>query len=68
MQMRDILGIFFTDDQFVENLSDRQAAETMRHLEAVKILRQIWLQQFVFIEGDLRQRRREDMPPAAQII
>jgi transposase len=40
----------------------------VRHLEAVDILRQIWLQQFVLIDGQLRQRTREEMPPAARII
>lgn len=40
----------------------------VRHLEAVEILRQIWLQQFVLIDDQLRQRSREEMPPAARII
>jgi transposase len=38
------------------------------HLEAVEILRQIWLQQFVLMDDQLRQRSREEMPPAARII
>jgi transposase len=40
----------------------------VRQLEAVEILRQIWFQQFVVIDDDLRQRTREEMPPAARII
>src|SRR5690606_15641738 len=40
----------------------------VRHLEAVEILRQIWLQQFVLMDDQLRQRSREEMPPAARII
>src|SRR5690606_13615224 len=40
----------------------------VRHLEAVEILRQIWLQQFVLMDDQLRQRTREEMPPAARII
>lgn len=40
----------------------------VRHLPAVDILRQIWLQQFVLIENTLRQRAREEMPPAARLI
>jgi transposase len=40
----------------------------VRQLEAVETLRQIWLQQYVLIEDTLRQRTREEMPPAARII
>jgi len=40
----------------------------VRQLEPVEIMRQIWLQQFVLIDGDLGQRTREEMPPAARII
>lgn len=40
----------------------------VRSLPAVDILRQIWLQQFVQIEDTLRQRAREEMPPAARLI
>ena len=40
----------------------------VRQLEAVEILRQIWFQQFVLIDDQLRQRTREEMPPAARII
>jgi len=40
----------------------------VRHLPAVEILRQIWLQQYVLIEDTLRQRTREEMPPAARLL
>ena len=40
----------------------------LRELEAVEILRQVWVQQYVLIEGDLRWRDREEMPPAARLI
>jgi transposase len=39
---------------------------SVRHLPAVETLRQIWLQQFVLLEGKLRQRERKEMPPAAR--
>ncbi|HLU11610.1 MAG TPA: IS1182 family transposase [Oceanobacillus sp.] len=40
----------------------------VHHLEAVETLRQIWLQQYVLIEDTLRQRTREEMPPAARLL
>ncbi len=40
----------------------------VRQLAAVEILRQIWLQQYVLIEDELRQRKREEMPPAARLL
>jgi transposase len=40
----------------------------LRELEAVEILRQVWVQQYVLVEGNLRWRTREEMPPAARLI
>ncbi len=40
----------------------------VRQLEAVETLRQIWVQQYVQIEETLRQRQREEMPPAARLL
>jgi transposase len=40
----------------------------IRHLPSIEILRQVWLQQYVLIEDDLRQRERKEMPPAARIL
>jgi len=40
----------------------------LRELPAVKILRQIWVQQYVQIEDILRWRTREEMPAAARLI
>jgi transposase len=40
----------------------------VRQLEAVEVLRQIWVQQYVQIEETLRQRKREEMPPAARLL
>jgi transposase len=41
---------------------------TVREPEAVDILRQIWLQQYVLVEDTLRLRERKEMPPAARLI
>jgi len=40
----------------------------IHQLAAVETLRQIWLQQFVLMEDRLRQRGREEMPPAACLL
>lgn len=40
----------------------------IRQLPSVEILRQVWVQQYVLIEDQLRQRERKEMPPAAQLI
>lgn len=47
---------------------DPATPQDVRQLEAVEILRQIWLQQYVLVEDTLRQRSREEMPPAARLI
>jgi len=40
----------------------------IRQLPSVEILRQVWVQQYVIIEDQLRQRERKEMPPAARLI
>jgi transposase len=40
----------------------------IRQLLSVEILRQVWLQQYVLIEDQLRQRERKEMPAAARLI
>jgi transposase len=40
----------------------------IRQLPSVEILRQVWLQQYVLIEDQLRQRERKEMPPSARLI
>jgi len=42
--------------------------DALRQLDAIEILRQIWVQQYVLIEDMLRLRERKEMPPAAQLI
>lgn len=40
----------------------------IRQLSAVETLRQVWVQQYVLMEDQLRLRERKEMPPAAQLI
>jgi transposase len=47
---------------------DSDTPAEVRQLEAVETMRQIWLQQYMLIDDQLRQRSREEMPPAARII
>ncbi len=47
---------------------DPNTPTEVRQLEAVETLRQIWLQQYVLMEDMLRQRTREEMPPAARLL
>jgi len=44
------------------------APPTLRVVEAVEVLRQIWVQQFVRAEGGVGWREEKDLPPAAQRI
>jgi transposase len=39
-----------------------------RDISAVEVLRQVWIQQFYIIEGVLRWRQAEDLPPSALMI
>jgi|SRR5579862_4326897 len=40
----------------------------LRHLPAVQILRQVWVQQFVIEAGHLRWRDKKELPPALIVI
>jgi len=40
----------------------------LREVPAVETLRQVWLQQFVFEQGQVKLRKVDDLPPAAQLI
>lgn len=44
------------------------APPVLRHLPAVEILRQVWVQQFAVDEGRLRWRETNELPPAAILI
>jgi len=39
-----------------------------RDLSAVEVLRQVWVQQFYIVEGVLRWRQADDLPPSALMI
>src|SRR5436305_2373118 len=45
-----------------------QAPDWMRHLPAIETLRQVWIQQFHWIEGVLRWREAGNLPPASRMI
>lgn len=49
-------------------LAAHAALTPLRCLPAVEILRQVWVQQFVFEEGRLRWRDKKELPPAAILI
>jgi len=44
------------------------APSYLRNLDAVEILRQVWIQQYVVVNDTLRWRERKEMPPAARLI
>jgi transposase len=45
-----------------------QAPDWMRHIPAIETLRQVWVQQFHWIEGVLRWREAGNLPPASHMI
>jgi transposase len=52
-------------------LRDLYAAEApalLRETPVVEILRRIWIQNYVWVEGQLRWRSNEDLPPGNQFI
>lgn len=54
--------------QFLATLAEADAPPTVRALPAVDLLRQIWLQQYMMFDGQVRLRAPDEMPaPAAQI-
>jgi transposase len=40
----------------------------LRQVEAVEILRQVWIQQYYVEDNDIRWRRQEEQPPHSQVI
>jgi len=44
------------------------APSTLRAVEAVEVLRRIWVQQFTRDQGRVGWREEKDLPPAAQRI
>jgi transposase len=52
-------------------LADLYAADAprlLREIPAVQILQRIWIQNYVWIEGQIRWRSNEDLPPGKQFI
>jgi transposase len=45
-----------------------QPSDWMRHIPAIETLRQVWVQQFHWIEGVLRWREAGNLPPASRMI
>jgi len=46
----------------------QEAPPDLKHLPAVQILRQVWVQQFVVEDGILRWRQKKELPPALILI
>lgn len=55
-------------DHLLAALYDEGAPRWLREVPAVEVLRQVWLQQYVVLEGELTWRAAEDMPPNSQRI
>ena len=47
---------------------DPNSPDYLRELEAIEILRQVWLQQYVLIDDVLRFRERKEMPATAELL
>jgi len=45
-----------------------QTPPFLREVPSIQILRQVWIQQYVIENDQLRKRDRKEMPPAAQLI
>lgn len=47
---------------------DHNSPQYLRELEAIEVLRQVWLQQYIQIDDVLRFRERGEMPPSARLL
>ena len=45
-----------------------QGLDWLRELPSVKVLRQVWIQQYYVQDGQVRWRRGRDLPPSKQLI
>jgi transposase len=52
----------------LEAIFDPAAPPLLREIPAIEILRQIWLQNYFYEDGQLRWRSNEDIPPPARYI
>ena len=55
-------------DHLLTALYGEGAARWLREIPAVEVLRQVWLQQYVVLDGELTWRAAQDMPPNSQRI
>jgi len=54
--------------QLLTAVSAASAPTWLRHIPAVEVLRQVWVQQFYVVAEVLRWRAAEDLPPASRLI
>jgi transposase len=54
--------------ELLDALFDPMAPEWLRHVPAVEILRQVWVQNYQRIENAVHWRSSEDIPPASRYI
>jgi transposase len=54
--------------QLLTDIYEVSAPSFLREIPAVQILRRIWLQNYVWVAGQLRWRSNEDLPPGKQFI
>ena len=47
---------------------DSSCPSDLRDVSAVRILRQIWVQQYVWIDGELHWRKGKELPPSHRLI
>jgi len=52
----------------LSSLYEERAPRWLREVPAVEVLRQVWLQQYVVLDGALRWREAKDMPPNSQRV
>jgi len=54
--------------QLLSALWQEGAPRWLREIPAVEVLRQVWVQQYVVLEGEVKWRSKEDLPPNSQRI
>ena len=54
--------------QLLNDLYAGEAPAFLREVPAVEILRRIWIQNYVWVDGQLRWRSNEELPPGNQFI
>ena len=54
--------------QLLADISAADAPTWLREIPAVEILRRIWIQNYVWVEGQLHWRSNDNLPPGNQFI